>query len=879
MDGIREGLTCICLVGAAVSTVAWAAMKLRMENVKCRMKNCPQFSILHSKFSIHTAVFLFFAAIATVCAQKSGTNGLMRTTENVETAVAGTEDGCRRRPEGLLQPTFRVAEGASVPSVVEMFRLESESTNETYAFSMPTNGIRYDNWWKRGAYEDVFRLDLGGMAFPLNGELLDSLWVYSWGMAGAHLGNASNRLVATGVPMSAVPGRSQFWSSDATNGARLLTWENFFLNRDTNTPVSAQLELYSTGDFVARSNNVERLYRRVNPDDWDDDGIPNDEDQDPYVNDGDFFGPRQELRQGANSNAYYWVDIVVSNASSLVTFTGDGASALPDPSFVARPGETNRVELLIGKTYNATSRMPMACVGRSSLEIETWQDSPTKLSIRWPVTIATVAMRDGLSFSMSVTPDCLGGGFTWTNSCCSISSSENSFTYSCDENCHCTGCCALGCYTYEGFSLPASGGSCGCSAIDWPDSGTVEEEDDGPYAGGASATFTKSAIIFEDPYENTPGSWVGRHSTTTELHCVAHGGPNGGHVRFEVLGAARLNSLSGTSLPLERDVSAGKKVEFSVIYEGVAPSESADDIVATATFTENTEGAEPVAMSNSLTSVKVELTAVYVAPENPCSHRHVYGVGEKVNCCHEPSDMVVTWSLTSHEYDNLIVDASACDNEITFSHLAQCAPGIRVSCLDADHYIQYTLIEPTDVIAYSAIWDGECLPCGRAGGFGMKMRMYVYPMHVSFQGIDMVEVPCSVVVPPIGYYNTTNFTGYLSHTLEAGAGYWHHVKSGNYWSEDHASSGERYGPWSGGMLVWNIPIAWNYRYDDPSDSWPNGHYASTCRKIGGSDATFQQVFFIDAEGLITIEKFDHVVERGTNDVIFVDDVLVHGGGH
>ena len=204
------------------------------------MKDCPQFSILHSKFSIHTAVFLFFAAIATVCAQKSGTNGLMRTTENVETAVAGTEDGCRRRPEGLLQPTFRVAEGASVPSVVEMFRLESESTNETYAFSMPTNGIRYDNWWKRGAYEDVFRLDLGGMAFPLNGELLDSLWVYSWGMAGAHLGNASNRLVATGVPMSAVPGRSQFWSSDATNGARLLTWENFFLNRDTNTPVSAQ---------------------------------------------------------------------------------------------------------------------------------------------------------------------------------------------------------------------------------------------------------------------------------------------------------------------------------------------------------------------------------------------------------------------------------------------------------------------------------------------------------------------------------------------------------------------------------------------------------------------------------------------------------------
>ena len=95
---------------------------------------------------------------------------------------------------------------------------------------------------------------------------------------------------------------------------------------------------------------------------------------------------------------------------------------------------------------------------------------------------------------------------------------------------------------------------------------------DGPYAGGASATFSKDAVIFEDGYWNTPTNWVGRHSTTTELHCVAHGGPYGGHVRFDVSGAARLNPLSGPSIPFERDVSAGKRVEFSVVYEGAAPS-------------------------------------------------------------------------------------------------------------------------------------------------------------------------------------------------------------------------------------------------------------------------------------------------------------------
>ena len=529
------------------------------------------------------AVFLAFAIVATLSAQKQGgTNAPPNGASPPQVMMV-------LPPQDFPPPGFPGAGGvASVTSsdAARGFLLESVLTNDSHSYAMPTNATRYEKWWRRGAYEDVFRLDLGGMPFPLGRERLSSLWVYTWGMAGAHLGNASNRLVATGVPMSAVPGLSQFWSA-ASDESRILTWQDFALNRDTNTLVSAQLELYPDGGFIARSNDVERVYRRVNPDDWDDDGIPNAEDDEPLVASEPAFGPHQELPPGANSNAYYWVDVVVSNASSLVTFIGDGTSALPDPSFIAQPGETNRVTLLIGKTYHVTSRMPMTCVGKSNVEIETWQDSPTRLSFLWPVTIDVVAMRDGLSFAMTVTPSCLGGGFTWTNSCCSISSSgDYSFTYSCDENCHCTGCAALGCYTYEGFMLPASGGSCGCVAEGGPWS-TDETDDDGPYVGGASAEFSKNAVIFEDGYWNKPGEWIGRHSTTTELHCVAHGGPNGGHVRFDIFGAEKLNSLSGSLLPVERDVSAGKRIEFTVIYEGAAPSAAADDVVATATFTEN----------------------------------------------------------------------------------------------------------------------------------------------------------------------------------------------------------------------------------------------------------------------------------------------------
>ena len=92
------------------------------------------------------------------------------------------------------------------------FRLDSVATNDSYFYAMPSNGVRYSNWWLRGAYEDVFRLDLDGILFPLGTNLCDSLWVYTWG---ARLGDASNRLVATGAPMSAVPQVSRFWDAPA----------------------------------------------------------------------------------------------------------------------------------------------------------------------------------------------------------------------------------------------------------------------------------------------------------------------------------------------------------------------------------------------------------------------------------------------------------------------------------------------------------------------------------------------------------------------------------------------------------------------------------------------------------------------------------------
>ena len=888
VEPIRELLTDFALVGAAVLFAAWLLL------IGGRW-----FTRQLAAIRPYLAAFLVFTFVAMNYAQKSGTNEPPRgasnvreesfdgrvegtneeltTTEHAEAAVAGTENGWGGVTDRLPQPPVRVAEGASEPSVVELFRLESETTNETYSYVVPANGMRYEKWWRRGAYEDVFEIDLDGMLFPFGEYLCDSLWVYSWGMAGRSLADASNRVVATGVPMSAVPGVSRFWSAEAADGGRLLTWENFFLNRDTNTPVSAQLELRPSGDYIARSNLVERLYRRVNPDDWDDDGIMNDDDLDPYFYDGDNFGLHQELPQGANSNAYCWVDLVVPNANARVRFIGDGLSALPDPAFIAKAGETNRVTLLIGKTYQVTSCMPISCVDQSSGDIEVYQISPTELQIVWPVVIEASTMRSGSSFSMSVWPDCLGGGFVWTNSCCSISSSAGVFTYSCNDACHCTGCAARGYYAYEGYCLPADGCGCGCSSDGEYDE-RPSEEDDGPYAAGASATFSKSAVIFEDGYWNTPANWVERQSTQTELHCVAHGGPNGGHVRFEIAGENKLERIIGHLLPVEQDVSPGKKLDFTIVYKGRLPSAGVDDIIVTTTFTENIAGATPASSQAKLTSVKVELEAVYVAPGNTNQNRHLYGVGEKVRLRHMPESAALVWSLGNNDFFSELLDENGCDKVLQLHYLGGTVSDVVATFGNETHHPTISVIEPQSIVCSGQMWNGECLPKGQAGGFGMRLWLYIGPMCVSFQGIDVAEIPCETIVQPTGYYATTNFNGVLSHSLAAGAGYWHHVSAGNYWCQDEAKSNFRRQIWSNGVMTWNIPIQW-YQRLDASESWTRGFVHADGRLIGGSESAYRQVFEITANGTITVSKHQHYVERTTNDVIRLDGTIVHDGNH
>ena len=306
------------------------------------------------------AIALFFAHLAIYGSTKpSGTNGVDQVsgTNDVEIVEGGNtnEIGEAASPPLLMVGARPFTNGETpLPLTVPCYRLESISTNEGYSYAMPTDASVRGTWHIRGAYEDVMKVGLGDFRFPLGGDLCSLLWIHTWGKVRPQLHNAANEIAASGMSMSAVPGESRFWTVATTNGTYLLTWENFFLERDTNMPANAQIELSGSGDFVTRFNDLEATYSRVippnpiTPINPPDPGFPS-RSLHP-------FGAVQDLSVIEETNAYCWVDIVVDRADAWVNFRGDGISNLSDPSFAAAAGETNHVIILIGKTYGAPSK-------------------------------------------------------------------------------------------------------------------------------------------------------------------------------------------------------------------------------------------------------------------------------------------------------------------------------------------------------------------------------------------------------------------------------------------------------------------------------------------------------------------------------------------
>ena len=101
-------------------------------------------------------VVVLMAAVATVEAQKKCSNVGMSECSNVNDSLS----------------TFK---HSNIQTFKHYFSLEQVITNNSYSYSKPASAVRYPNWWLRGGYEDVFKLDFGNFRFPIGTNLVDYL--------------------------------------------------------------------------------------------------------------------------------------------------------------------------------------------------------------------------------------------------------------------------------------------------------------------------------------------------------------------------------------------------------------------------------------------------------------------------------------------------------------------------------------------------------------------------------------------------------------------------------------------------------------------------------------------------------------------------------
>ena len=443
----------IYVIAASLGTIVYLAILLRREITAASHTICA----LPPTRKFALAVMLLIA----VAFGGTKTNQVDQT--------SGTNDVLSLPPVGIALRMIRNAPPPSQPSVTPEdiafgWQRLGPFTNATISYSMPTNAALATNWWLRGAYEDV--------------TPVSNLWAYVWGKVRLALDD-TNEIVAVGAPMSAVPFGSRLWSATDTNDAFRITWENFILGR-SNALVSAQIEFRTNGDYVTRSNGVETVWRRIDPDDFDADGYLNDDDYYPYDwNEGadEYYGPYNDLPWDCNEDAYCEVTVEIGGRrSQWVTFTGDDNSDYSDPYFYARPGVPFDVKILIGKTYRVTCDAPIRAVGKSDDEIVVSDVSSNAFTVVWPVTITEAprllaAPPRGLlggshgntGFTMDIYPSWLNGTFEWgTNACCQIVDNDGWWSFECEYGCSCGGCRIGGSYIYEGYELKFDGISCGC---------------------------------------------------------------------------------------------------------------------------------------------------------------------------------------------------------------------------------------------------------------------------------------------------------------------------------------------------------------------------------------------------------------------------------
>ena len=786
-------------------------------------------------------------------------------------------------------------------------------------------------WRAHGAFQDVFYLPASNWwARMPGGGWIDRLRVRSSGRfqaKGAAGGSWTNYPPPFAQKLSLAPEAnwtlpSLFWHATTPSNTLVMTWLGGLYARSHTNQVDFQAELFNDGSYDYRYADHTEHFAASLPFDLDGDGLENSVDPDPLTPGSDAHGTNAEWyntvcsnvfeavatscdppgpgaggaqlvapvelswREGVNSNAYYFVDVVTERGPAPIYFTGDRDSRLGNPVVVARAFETNRVPLLIGVDYSVTSDTPFTVSYPMEYmypEVET--NEPCRAHIRWPLNFVFTESIGASNrvYTVTVEPYDPGGVFEWGDSgggvpmrggssgggCSCVSYGINSVWFTCSSSGMCeSGCSAHGSYLLEAASFSVDGGECRCGFDDPPpdDPETSSHEPNEPPS--LTITFSEQAVLFEDAFENSPGVTEPRRSTRVRLTIDAYGGAQGGSLWISDMNMVKLTPIGdGVSLPYSQVLAAGESYHATGVYEGVLASGSANDVKVSGSLTETGTGGS-VDDFSAMTVVRVALIPRVTAPRNEMLHRHSYGVRELVQYIQEPSEPVVSWNPVGGG-----ANENHAGNVFFRCPLDGCENPLRAEIGTVHYSPKVKVIEPEGIESktFGHVVYSNAVHKGEAGGIGMKLYMYVTPLDVSFSEIAVEEVPC-LTYEASGYFQNPYYNGAFSHTRQAGAGNWMNVlvndnKLDGYdtaayhdkipWltptgmvTTDTAYS------WTDGCVYVDNPFGWNVK-DTQGEAIPHEQF--------GED--IYATFMLDGNGRVGVFKLDNWVSRTTNDVI------------
>ena len=432
----------------------------------------------------------------------------------------------------------------SMDDVLRGYRLAFVTNDTMHDHAMPTNAQLLGNVHVHGAASSWGRniLDFGDWSFPLgtNESAHTRLWWFVDGRLRAAPHDSESE-ISTGVQGAlAVQGESHLWWAAGDDDTRVVGWENVFLGGGTNEAVNLQIVLRQDGSFETWSNDVGSVFSRIDPNDWDGDGLDNSIDVQPTTDDGDCFGTGEdwfnlncgnvlsafsdtngeiyvEWRSNVCASAYYWLQFTAQRDGTRVTITCDGPSNLGDLVVIANSNQVCTVPLLIGARYRVRSNWPVTDISSSDSEANISLNAAPPAGLRG----APIPQCGGQTFGPSadfeverpISLELDGGGGTGqlvtspyvgaeissvTGSCCEVSLNGGSYSWGCNGNCGCSG---YGQWwdvtaTWEGYSkLFSWEEQCGCQALNesnpeaWVELSAAPVVMRGGWLGGVSAVF------------------------------------------------------------------------------------------------------------------------------------------------------------------------------------------------------------------------------------------------------------------------------------------------------------------------------------------------------------------------------------------------------